>query len=120
MKPFCLFALLLCLCPIAVYAQTAEVGGAVRDPSGAVIPNASLEFRNQDTVFDAKPIRMLKGFTISRGWLRVSTISRSKQPASRQPRATESYFKSNSAFNSMSLFRLAELTKPSPFKMFRH
>jgi hypothetical protein len=32
-----------------VYAQTAEVGGAVQDPSGAVIPKASVEFRNQDT-----------------------------------------------------------------------
>jgi hypothetical protein len=32
-----------------VYAQTAEVGGTVQDPSGAVIPRASVEFRNQDT-----------------------------------------------------------------------
>lgn len=49
MKPFRLLSLFLCLCPIAVYAQSAEVGGAVQDPSGAVIPKASVEFRNQDT-----------------------------------------------------------------------
>jgi len=49
MKPFRLLSLFLCLCPLAVYAQTAEVGGAVQDPSGAVIPKASVEFRNQDT-----------------------------------------------------------------------
>jgi len=49
MKPFCLLALFLGLCPLAIYAQTAEVGGAVRDQSGAVIPKASLEFRNEET-----------------------------------------------------------------------
>ncbi len=49
MKPNRLLFLILCLCPLAVYAQTAEVGGAVQDPSGAVIPKASVEFRNQDT-----------------------------------------------------------------------
>ena len=49
MKPFRLLSFFLCLCPLAVYAQTAEVGGAVHDPSGAVIPKASVEFRNQDT-----------------------------------------------------------------------
>jgi hypothetical protein len=49
MKPFRLLSLFFCLCPIAVYAQSAEVGGAVQDPSGAVIPKASVEFRNQDT-----------------------------------------------------------------------
>ncbi len=49
MKRFRLLSLILCLCPLAVYAQTAEVGGAVQDPSGAVIPNASVEFRNQET-----------------------------------------------------------------------
>lgn len=49
MKPFRLLLLFICLCPLAVYAQTAEVGGAVQDPSGAVIPKASVEYRNQDT-----------------------------------------------------------------------
>jgi hypothetical protein len=49
MKPIRLLLLLLCSCPLALYAQTAEVGGAVQDPSGAVIPKASVEFRNQDT-----------------------------------------------------------------------
>lgn len=49
MKPIRLLLLFICLCPLAVYAQTAEVGGAVQDPSGAVIPKASVEFRNQDT-----------------------------------------------------------------------
>jgi hypothetical protein len=49
MKPIRLLTLFLCFCPLAVYAQTAEVGGAVQDPSGAVIPKASVEFRNQDT-----------------------------------------------------------------------
>lgn len=49
MKPIRLLLLFLSFCPLAVYAQTAEVGGAVQDPSGAVIPKASVEFRNQDT-----------------------------------------------------------------------
>lgn len=49
MKPIRLLLLFLCFCPLAVHAQTAEVGGAVQDPSGAVIPKASVEFRNQDT-----------------------------------------------------------------------
>lgn len=49
MKPFRLLALVLSLFPVAMYAQTAEVGGAVQDPSGAVIVKASVEFRNQDT-----------------------------------------------------------------------
>jgi Carboxypeptidase regulatory-like domain len=49
MQTYRLLALFLCLCPLASYAQTAEVGGAVEDPSGAVIANASVEFRNQDT-----------------------------------------------------------------------
>lgn len=49
MKPIRLLLLIFCFCPLAVYAQTAEVGGAVQDPSGAVIPKASVEFRNQDT-----------------------------------------------------------------------
>jgi hypothetical protein len=49
MKPTRLLLLFLCFCPLAVFAQTAEVGGAVQDPSGAVIPKASVEFRNQDT-----------------------------------------------------------------------
>ncbi len=49
MKPIQLLLVFLCFCPLAVYAQTAEVGGAVQDPSGAVIPKASVEFRNQDT-----------------------------------------------------------------------
>jgi hypothetical protein len=49
MKPIRLLTLFLCFCPLAVYAQTAEVGGAVQDPSGAVIPKASIEFRNQNT-----------------------------------------------------------------------
>ncbi len=49
MKPLRLLLLFLCLYPLAAYAQTAEVGGEVQDPSGAVIPKASVEFRNQDT-----------------------------------------------------------------------
>jgi hypothetical protein len=49
MKPARLLLLMLCLCPLAMYAQTAEVGGVVQDPSAAVIPKASVEFRNQDT-----------------------------------------------------------------------
>ena len=49
MKPVRLLLLILCLSPVAMYAQTAEVGGAVQDPSGAVILKATLEFRNQDT-----------------------------------------------------------------------
>jgi hypothetical protein len=49
MKPIRLLFLFLSFCPLAVHAQTAEVGGAVQDPCGAVIPKASVEFRNQDT-----------------------------------------------------------------------
>jgi hypothetical protein len=49
MKPIRLLLLFLSFCPLTAYAQTAEVGGAVQDPSGAVIPKASVEFRNQDT-----------------------------------------------------------------------
>jgi Carboxypeptidase regulatory-like domain/TonB dependent receptor/TonB-dependent Receptor Plug Domain len=41
--------LLLCLSPAAMYAQNAEVSGAVQDPSGAIIRKASVEFRDQDT-----------------------------------------------------------------------
>ena len=49
MKRISLFLLFLCLYPLAMYAQTAEVGGAVQDPTGAVIAKASVEFRNEDT-----------------------------------------------------------------------
>jgi hypothetical protein len=49
MKLFRLFALFLSLCPIAAYAQSADVSGVVQDSSGAAIPKASVEFRNQDT-----------------------------------------------------------------------
>jgi hypothetical protein len=49
MKVFRLLALFLCLCSCVAYGQTAEVGGAVQDPSGALIPKASVEFRNQET-----------------------------------------------------------------------
>lgn len=49
MKPIRLLLLFLCFYPLAMNAQTAEVGGAVQDPSGAVISKASVEFRNQDT-----------------------------------------------------------------------
>jgi Carboxypeptidase regulatory-like domain len=31
------------------HAQTAEIGGFVRGPGGAGVPNASVELRNQDT-----------------------------------------------------------------------
>jgi len=47
MKRFLL--LLLVLCPALAHAQNISVGGAVQDPSGAVIRKASVEFRNQDT-----------------------------------------------------------------------
>jgi hypothetical protein len=49
MKRISLFLLFLCLSPLAMYAQTAEVGGSVQDPTGAVIAKASVEFRNQST-----------------------------------------------------------------------
>ena len=49
MKPTRLLLLILFLCPVALYAQNASVGGSVQDPSGAVVPKASVEFRNQDT-----------------------------------------------------------------------
>jgi hypothetical protein len=47
MKRFLLLCLVLC--PLAASAQNASVGGVVQDPSGAVVPKASVEFRNQDT-----------------------------------------------------------------------
>lgn len=43
--------LAVCLYAVAACAQTAEVGGAVQDPSGAVVPKASVKFRNHDTGF---------------------------------------------------------------------
>jgi hypothetical protein len=49
MKRFRLFAIFLCLWPIATYAQNADVSGVVQDSSGAAIPKVSVEFRNQDT-----------------------------------------------------------------------
>jgi Carboxypeptidase regulatory-like domain/TonB dependent receptor len=49
MKPIRLLLLFLSFCPLPMYAQTAEVSGAVQDPSGAVIPKASVEYRNQET-----------------------------------------------------------------------
>jgi hypothetical protein len=49
MKRISYFLLFFCLYPLAMYAQTAEVGGTVQDPTGAVIPKASVEYRNQDT-----------------------------------------------------------------------
>ncbi|MEI9978484.1 MAG: carboxypeptidase-like regulatory domain-containing protein [Edaphobacter sp.] len=49
MKPLRLLVLFLCLLSVKMFAQTAEVGGAVQDQSGAVIPKASVAFRNQDT-----------------------------------------------------------------------
>jgi hypothetical protein len=49
MKPTRLLLLIFCLCPVAVCAQNASVGGSVQDPSGAVVPKASVEFRNQNT-----------------------------------------------------------------------
>src|SRR5712691_10302804 len=44
-------ALLACLTLISAFAQTvgASVQGAVTDPAGAVIPNASIEVRNTET-----------------------------------------------------------------------
>lgn len=48
MKLTRLLALFLYLFPLALYAQTAEISGAVRDPSGAVIPKASLALRNEE------------------------------------------------------------------------
>jgi hypothetical protein len=46
---YCAFVLSLCFWPIMLSAQTAQVGGAVHDQSGAVIPRATIEFRNQGT-----------------------------------------------------------------------
>lgn len=44
-----LLLVLLTLYPLAMHAQNPSVSGAVQDPTGAVIPKASVEFRNQDT-----------------------------------------------------------------------
>jgi hypothetical protein len=49
MKRFYLLALFLYFCPLMAYSQTAELSGVVQDPSGALIPKASVELRNQDT-----------------------------------------------------------------------
>lgn len=49
MKYLRLFAVLLFLCSIAAFAQTADVSGVVQDSSGASLAKASVEFRNQDT-----------------------------------------------------------------------
>jgi outer membrane receptor protein involved in Fe transport len=45
-RPWFLAAL---LAPALLFGQSAEISGLVKDPVGAVIPNASVEIRNQDT-----------------------------------------------------------------------
>ena len=47
MKRFLL--LLLVMCPFTALAQNSSVGGVVLDPSGAVVPKANIDFRNEDT-----------------------------------------------------------------------
>lgn len=47
MKRFLLFV--FSFCTLTAVAQNASVSGLVQDPSGAVIPKATVEFRNQDT-----------------------------------------------------------------------
>src|SRR3979490_1549485 len=46
-----LFLLLIFLATLTpeLRAQTAELSGLVKDPTGAVVPNATIEVRNQDT-----------------------------------------------------------------------
>jgi hypothetical protein len=46
-KRICFFLALIT--PCLVFSQTAELSGLVKDPAGAVVPNASIEMRNQDT-----------------------------------------------------------------------
>src|SRR5260370_38184294 len=42
----CVFLLVV---PSLMFGQSAELGGYVKDPSGAVVLNATVELRNQDT-----------------------------------------------------------------------
>jgi hypothetical protein len=46
-------SLLLCLlCAVPIFAQTADVSGTVTDPSGAVIPKASVRILNENTLVE--------------------------------------------------------------------
>src|ERR1700739_4343456 len=46
-------SLLLCLlCAVPIFAQTADVSGTVTDPSGAVIPKASVRILNESTLVE--------------------------------------------------------------------
>ena len=49
MKFLSLLLLFLCLCSVRVHAQTGGVDGAIKDPSGSIVPKASVEYRNQET-----------------------------------------------------------------------
>ncbi|HZY62391.1 MAG TPA: carboxypeptidase-like regulatory domain-containing protein [Edaphobacter sp.] len=78
MKRLRLFALFLLLYPLTGLAQTADVSGVVQDSSGASIPNASVEFRNQDT-----GIR-LQAVTNESGYYHIPTIQPGKYDATVQ------------------------------------
>jgi hypothetical protein len=93
MKPIRLLLLILSLCPLALYAQTAEVGGAVQDPSGATIPKASVEFRNQQT-----GIR-LQANTNKEGHYHVSGISPGAYDATVQAQGFKTLTRTNVIFN---------------------
>jgi outer membrane receptor protein involved in Fe transport len=58
-KRFCL--LLVAFAP-ALLGQTAELSGLVKDPGGALVPNASIEMRNQDTGISEQTITNSEGF----------------------------------------------------------
>jgi hypothetical protein len=42
-------SLLLVVVAMALFGQSAEISGLVKDPAGATVPHASIEVRNQDT-----------------------------------------------------------------------
>lgn len=62
MKRYCLFAVLLCVWSVAIYAQNADVSGVVQDSAGATIAKVSVEFRNQDTGIRRKTITNESGY----------------------------------------------------------
>lgn len=92
MKPTRLLLLIFCLCPLAVYAQTAEVGGAVQDPSGAVIPRASVEFRNQDTGIRRQTI------TNANGYYHIDGVDPGKYDATVQAKGFKTLTRENIVF----------------------
>jgi outer membrane receptor protein involved in Fe transport len=60
------FSLLL-LIPISLFGQSAELSGFVKDPKMAVVPNASVQLRNEDTGAVSRTVTNAEGIYILGG-----------------------------------------------------